>query len=204
MDIEREPTIKPFTQNIRNRVLSGLLVIIPLVITIFIVKLIFNFLASILKPFVYLIFGHLPEWIIAVISIAVLLAFLYFLGVIVSHVVGRRFVVYCEQVILQVPLIKTVYHASKQVLGSLSMSSRKAFKSVVLIEYPRVGTKTLAFVTGCTRITNDQELVNVFIPTTPNPTSGFVVLIPKEHIIETHLSLEQAMRFIMSAGNFSP
>ena len=204
MKSQKKSVMKTAVQNMRNRIFSGILVIIPLVITIFIVKIIFNFLAGILKPLVFLVFGHLPEWIIATISVTILFVLLYFLGVIISHVIGMRFIAYCEEVILQIPLVKTVYHASKQVLGSLSMSSRKAFQSVVVIEYPRVGTKTLAFVTGTTRISNQQELVNVFIPTTPNPTSGFVIMLPKEEIFETNLSLEKAMQFVMSAGILAP
>ena len=195
---------KSLVHTIRNRIVSGLFAAIPLLVTIFVLKTIFYFLAGILRPLLVPFLGHLPNWVITLISIFMLLVILYCLGGVVSNVFGRRIINKIESLFLRLPLVKPIYHASKQIFESFSFSTQKTFKAVVLIEYPRKGIHSLGFITSLTETPGRSSLVNVFIPTTPNPTSGFTIIVPRSEVIELDLHLEGAMKYVMSAGIISP
>ena len=190
--------------NIRNRIISGIIVIIPLGITVLFLKIIFNFLARNLNPLLKLVFDELPDSILVIISLIVLLIILYTLGVIATHVAGRQLISYGEKVLMYIPLVKSIYTTSKQLMQTFASTNRQAFKSVVVIEYPRPGLKSIAFVTGTIRSSTGHEYSKVFIPTSPNPTSGFLIFVPTSDIQETGLSLEDGMKAVVSGGILTP
>jgi len=161
-----------FRHNVKNRMVSGLLIIFPLGITLFILQFLLRAMAGLLQPMMDRIFTKLPDPLVMLISIALFLLVTYFIGVLATLVLGRRLIALAEAIIVKIPLVKTIYSSSKQVLQTLSLADQKTFKAVVFIEFPGPGMRSLGFVTG--RIVDEQgvDCYKVFVPTTPNPTSG--------------------------------
>jgi uncharacterized membrane protein len=130
-------------------------------------------------------------------------------GVLVRHLFGHEVVRLWERVLQRVPVARTIYGGVKQLIEAVFQSGETSFNRVVLIEYPRNGLWALAFTTGTARgvvqwAVPDKELVNVFVPTTPNPTSGFYLLVAQDEITELDISVEDAFKLIMSAGLVTP
>ena len=204
MALRKQSLTSSIKTNIRNRIISGIIAIIPVVVTIFFLRIVFNFLANNVIPFLKLVFNQLPDSVLAVISLIVLLIILYGVGVIATHVAGRQLIAYGEKVLMYIPLVKTIYTTSKQLMETFASTNRHAFKSVVFVEYPRPGLKSIAFVTGTLTSSTGCEYSKVFIPTSPNPTSGFLSFVPTSETQETGLSLEDGMKAVVSAGILTP
>jgi len=111
---------------------------------------------------------------------------------------------YGESWLERVPLAREIYYVFRQILDSLMMSQKGGFKEVVLVEFPRPGMTTVAFVTNTVRDSKGQELLNIYVPTAPNPTSGFFQMVPPESVIHTKMSVEDATKMVVSAGMVSP
>ncbi|NIW86596.1 MAG: DUF502 domain-containing protein [Gammaproteobacteria bacterium] len=191
----------------RKYLIAGLLVWLPLGITLLVVKLLVDFMDRILlllppgwRPDALLGF-HIP-------GLGFLLAFLIVLvtGIVVANLVGRKLVGLWEAVLARIPLVRTIYSAVKQVAETLLAPGGRSFRKVLLVEYPRKGMWSLAFETSGATLgevqakTGREEVVSVFVPTTPNPTSGYVVMLPRREIIELDMSVDEGMRFIISMG----
>lgn len=191
-------------RHIRNRFVSGILVLVPVAITIFVLRLVFaslsGFLMPVLKPFV----GDLPEGAVYLLAVASTLLLIYAMGALTAFMVGRRMLNLAEQIILQVPLVKTIYSASKQVVSTFSSSNRETFKETVIVEFPRTGSHAVGFITGTILDPSGAPLYRVFVPTTPNPTSGFLVLLPPDQVMHTDMSVEDGVKMIVSGGVLAP
>ncbi|MGQ9533021.1 MAG: DUF502 domain-containing protein [Desulfotomaculales bacterium] len=188
-------------KKLRNYFLAGLAVILPITVTLYLLKLVLGFVdglaGSVLALFTK---RHIPG--VGLIStVLVLLG----VGVVATNVVGRRLVALWEGLLLRIPLVNTVYRTSKQVVDALWYRER-AFRRVVLVEYPRRGMWAVGFVTGETvREGNDAEKwLNVFVPTTPNPTSGFLLLLPPSEVVALDLPVEEGIKMVVSGGIISP
>ncbi len=140
----------------------------------------------------------------SVCSIVVLLVLLYLVGAIGQFVVGKRLIKAGETLLMRIPLVRTVYTATKQVAQAVSLPDRAALKSVVLVEFPRPGFKAVGFLTGYIEDSAGKKFCKIMIPTTPNPTTGFFELVPAEDIIETTLTTEEAFKLIISGGIVAP
>lgn len=204
MTLRKQTLMSTIKTNIRNRIISGIIVIIPVGVTLFFLRILYNFLSSNVIPFLKLVFHQLPDSILAVISLVVLLLILYGVGLIATHVVGRQVISYGEKILMYIPLVKSIYTTSKQLMETFASTNGQAFKSVVFVEYPRPGLKSLAFVTGTLTTSTGYEYSKVFIPTSPNPTSGFLIFVLTSEIQETGLSLEDGMKAVVSAGILTP
>ncbi len=130
--------------------------------------------------------------------------FLYLVGLVTAFVVGRRLLTLGESIILRIPLIKSVYSLSKQVVDVFATSKSNAFRSVVVVEFPRPGLKAIGFVTGMMKDVDGKELTKVFVPTAPNPTTGFLELVPTEQVQATDMKVEDAFTMLVSGGVISP
>lgn len=198
--------------NFKKRLVAGLLVVFPIFITFFVVKFLFSLIGGILSPLVkraFVFFGFSPSGTIdefIVTSIAFILTFvaLYFIGVIATNFFGKLILSYFEAVLHKTPIIKNIYTSSKKMIEIISLPSREAFKRVVIVEYPRVGMKAFAFVTGHIKVKDGTQLTSIFLPTTPNPTSGFLIYLSDEEIVETDLTIEEGMKLIVSGGILVP
>jgi uncharacterized membrane protein len=203
--------------NIRNRLISGIFVIVPFAVTIVIIRWLFLMLANIIRPIVakvldYLLQIHLiqqwPEdyvkFAVSMATILSLLLVLYLIGAIAKFVAGRRLLAIGENLVLKIPLASTIYSATKQVTTAISIQDNKSFTSVVLVEFPRKGVYAFGFLTGTIKDSAGNTYCKVFIPTTPNPTTGFFEMIPIDEVLQTEMTIEEAFKTIISGGIVSP
>jgi uncharacterized membrane protein len=186
---------------LRNNFIAGIVVLIPIGITLYLTLFIIKFSGKIIpkgiNPNNYLPFD-IPglEILIAIIIIT-------FFGWLSLSFLGKKFFELFNNVLKKIPILRTIYSAIGQMTESFTKSDSSQ-KSVVLLEYPRAGTWAVAFATkeneGIIEKKIGKELINVFVPTTPNPTSGFLLMVPKKDLIYLDISFEQASKFIVSAG----
>lgn len=188
----------------RNRLISGLFVLVPVWVTYVVVKAAFNAMASVLQPLVSLLPWELPTWVELVVSIVAFVLLVLLVGIVAGRVVGQRILRHGESLILRIPVIKTIYSAAKQVVDAVSLPNHKTFKSVVVVEYPMPGIKTVGFLTGITTDDQGAKWGRVFIPMSPLPTSGFLHLVPVGKIRVTAMSVEEAFKMLISGGFIAP
>ena len=204
----KAPTRRPgFLGRLRSWFLTGLLVTAPVLLTVYItwaaIELIDGQVASILPGFNQLVFANIPGagLIIGLILITVI-------GAVAAGFLGRWLIGLGEAILNRMPVVRTIYGASKQILETVISAQSDAFRDAVLVEYPRRGLWVIGFVTGGTRgevaERMDEDMVNVFIPTTPNPTSGFLLFCPREEVIFLDMSVEDAVKLVVSGGIVHP
>lgn len=147
---------------------------------------------------------HIPG-----IGVVITLLIILLTGVVVANFIGRRLLLWGDKMISHIPLVRTIYASVKQVSNTLFTPGGQSFRKVLLVEYPRVGMWSIAFQTGdgtpeVTQLQQGEPMVSLFIPTTPNPTSGFLMLVPRKDVIELEMSVDQALKFIISLGVMQP
>jgi uncharacterized membrane protein len=177
---------------------------VPILVTVVVVRWTFSFTSGILLPLFGPALDHWPVASRAALSLAVLVGGLYLLGELATHVVGRRLLGLGEAVLLRVPFVKVVYRASKQVVDAFQGPGKKAFKSVVFLPFPHPGMRAVGFVTSTVTRSDGSLWSTVFVPTTPNPTTGFLQVVPKEDLVETDYTVEEGVKMIMSLGALVP
>ncbi len=194
---------------IRRWLFAGLMVLVPLGITLFVV----DFLVRLVDKSLLLIPPALrPEALLGFsvpgIGIVLILLLVLAVGFLADNFIGARVVRWAESMLGRVPLVRSVYSGSKQLADMVLGEGGTSFRQVILVEYPRKGLWTIAFITGGplweAREKTGRELATVFVPTTPNPTSGFIILVPREDIVTLDMSVEHAMRMIISLGVATP
>ncbi len=187
----------------RTIIVAGLLVWIPLGATIFVLRLLIG------------LFGNMDSWLsdrlgLPVAGIGILLALLVLLGtgLIAANYFGRRIVSFWESLLERIPLVRNIYSAVKRFAEIVLADSSQSFSKVLLIEYPRKGLYSLSFQTsqnlGEIQGKIGEDLVCVFVPTTPNPTSGLILMVPKQDVIELDMSVEDALKMVISLGVVVP
>ena len=186
--------------------LTGLMVIVPTVVTLWVLFAVLEFIDGF---FAGLPEAYRPRTYIPIPGISVIFTVALILGVGFStrHYFGRKLVEYSDRVMGSIPIFRGIYKALKQAIETVITSQGQQFRRVVLIEYPRRGIYTLAFVTSTVRGELKQkagECMYVFVPTTPNPTSGFLLMIPKNDVTSLSLTVEEAFKIIMSGGIVNP
>lgn len=216
MEGKADPLFNRVKKNIRRCIISGIAVIVPVAITIAILKWIFNWLAGFLSPVAERIimpflwqklkyeFTSYSSIIVSIVAIFLLLFLLYLTGGIARLIVGRKLIALGESILLKIPIVKSIYQASKQVVQAFSMPERAAFKEVVIVEFPRPGMYAFGFLTGKMEDRSGRSLYKVFIPTSPNPTTGFLELMEKGAIQFTDISVDEAFKMLISGGILSP
>jgi uncharacterized membrane protein len=201
-------------QNLKNDLIAGLLVVIPLATTIWltitIAKWVIDFLTRIpkqLNPFDDLD-PLLTNFLNFAVGLAVPLMCILIIGLMARNIVGRWLLDFGEQFLQAIPLAGSVYKTLKQILETLLKDSKTKFRRVVMVEYPRQGVWTLGFVTGqvseAIQSHISQEMVSIFIPTTPNPTSGWYAIVPEKDVVDLSISIEDAFKVLISGGIVSP
>lgn len=195
---------------LRTYFLTGVIVTAPISITIFLLWEFLTFLDTRVggliperyNPETYLPFS-LPG-----LGLLVILAFLTLVGMLAAGLAGRTLVRLGERLLSRMPVVRSVYGALKQIFETVLAQKSKSFREVVLIEYPRRGIGAIGFVTGPTggevQARAGEELVNVFLPTTPNPTSGFLLFVPKKDLVHLDMTIEQGIKMVISGGIVSP
>jgi len=196
-------------KGIKSFFLAGIITILPLGLTIFVIIFLVNLLGNIAGRVLKYVptLSTFPPYTITIIGFFILIVIIFFIGMITSSVIGRWFLRLTDRFFSRLPFIRSVYSSARQLTDALFID-RSAFKEVILIEYPRKSLFTLAFVTNETKWKvnkgGEKDCVNVFIPTSPNPTSGYYLIIPKEDIMHTKLSVEEGFKIIVSGGIVLP
>jgi uncharacterized membrane protein len=188
----------------RRRMASGLVVLIPLVVTVYVLKALFGVTAGILLPIINPAVDHWPPLARTGLSLGILFVVVYGLGELAAHLLGRRALALAETVLLRVPLVRVIYGASKQVVSAFERRDSSAFKSVVFIEFPRPGLQSLGFVTSSYEKPDGSKWKTVFVPTTPNPTTGFLQVVKSEELVSTDFTIEEAFKMVISLGAVVP
>ena len=202
MKKEGESPYQWLLKNLRKNFLAGILVIVPISIVILILVWFFVNIDDILQPVIKGIFGREITGLGFVVS----LVLIYLVGLLTSNFVGRSLISFGESILARVPLLRQVYTGSKQVVASLSGAglNKAAFRDVVLVEFPRQGMRTVAFVTNELKDKSGQKLLTIFIPTAPIPTSGYLQIVTEDKVTRTNLSVDEAITMIISSGMVSP
>ncbi|OQA91324.1 MAG: hypothetical protein BWY26_01030 [Elusimicrobia bacterium ADurb.Bin231] len=191
---------------------TGLAVILPFFLTIYIIWVIFKMVGRFFVPFFTefferFVYTDMPAAVITLVSAVITLFVIWLVGVLASNIIGRKFVGWAETLLLKIPMARGIYDALRK-LTKVFFSNKASFKRVVLIEWPRKGVYSIAFLTssamGEAQEKTKEEVVNVFLPSTPNPTTGFFVLVPKDDIIPLEMSVDDAVKMIISGGIVVP
>ena len=196
---------KSLPLRLRNYFFTGIVVLVPIGFTLYLSKFLLNFSTKLvpsgLNPNTYL-----PYSIIGI-EIILAIIFITIIGGLSLSFLGKKFLQLIDDLFRRIPILRTIYSAIGQMTDSFTNQDGNK-KSVVLVEYPRKGTWAVGFATkentGEITIKTNRKLVNVFVPTTPNPTSGFLLMFPKEDLIYLDMTFEEASKFIVSAGTSNP
>jgi uncharacterized membrane protein len=189
---------------LRTYLIAGLLVVLPAGVTVYVLIWMFRFLDNLLGPAVRYVLGAQVPGLGLVAGIALILA----AGALASNMVGRRVMEGFDWLMMRIPFARTIYAATKQLSDSFLQNNRTAFREAVLVEWPREGVYTVGFVTGETRgeaqAKTTERVINVFVVTTPNPTTGFLCLVPESQITPLEMSVEDALKLVVTAGIITP
>lgn len=203
-------------ERFRRNVLAGILAVIPIFLTIWIAIFVFDILVAMGTPLV----GTLANWVRAfspdlaelilnptfqaILAVLIVVFLLYWLGALTKAVIGRRLLAAVDYVMAQIPLVQAIYGAARRLIESFQQAPREQ-QRVVLIEFPSAEMKTVGLVTSLFRASDTgQELAAVYVPTTPNPTSGYLEVVPVEKLVWLDWTTNEAMQFIMSGGTVAP
>ncbi len=182
-------------QIIKRRIFAGLIALMPIMATYWIIKLLFEFLDRLAQPLLAVIGIQIPG-----LGIILTILFIFIIGLFVTNVLGRTVLKWSEIIVARVPIVSTIYNSIKQITGAFSGSTAKSFQRVILIEYPRRNLWTMAFVTNESKNKKGDIFYHLFVPTTPNPTSGVFIIVPKKDAIHPNISVESGLRTIVSGG----
>lgn len=194
---------------IRRALIGGLLVWLPILATLFVLKFIIGLMDNSLSllPLKYhpeQLFGfHIPG-----VGVVLAILILFFTGLFVGNFIGEKFMELWEYILNRIPLVRSVYSAVKQVLETVLVPSSQSFRQVLLVRFPHQNSWTIAFLVGQGLIEanelTQEDLLTVFVPTTPNPTGGYVIFVPRKDAIELSMSVDEALKFVISLGVVLP
>ena len=193
-------------KHLRSKILAGVLVLLPLGITFLILNFVFNTLHHILDPFMPKVAIHLFNREITLPGLGIIGFFvlLYLLGMIATNVMGRKLVHWGDRLFNTIPVVKNIYTASKQLTDAFSATQRGSFRQAVFVEFPQEGNYVIGFVTNELNNLNHQTKVAVFVPTAFVPPQGFLLFLAKEKLFPSQLTIEEAIKTIMSVGIVTP
>jgi uncharacterized membrane protein len=197
---------------IRKYLLAGLFTLLPMVVTLWILKGIFTALVGIFRGPLTLLAHQMrvpdpPAWALALFSSLAIGLLLLIVGALVGNFIGRQLLAWLDELMMHIPVVKTIYGATRQLMGAIQSGQGGSFKEVVLVEWPHPGSYTLGFVASrdCSwAVPGGQSMIAVYVPTSPNPTSGYVVMIEASKVRSVELSADQALTWAVSGGVVVP
>ncbi|MFW6102348.1 MAG: DUF502 domain-containing protein [Chloroflexota bacterium] len=190
---------KQVGKKLRTQFITGILVVVPIGAAILILRWLFITFDNILQPVAKSLLGYT----IPGLGLVIMIVLIYLAGVVATNVIGRRLISYGESLLARVPLFRYLYTGIKQILQSLATPREGGFLEVVLVEFPKKGMRAIGFVTSESRVESGEKLLSVFIPTSPNPTSGYLEIVRENDIIKTKISVDDALKMVLSAGKVS-
>lgn len=194
-------------QRLRRTIMAGLTIIAPLWVTGWVLKTLFNWADGFSAPLIHRMTASLgyPEFHLPGLGFVLTFVILWVVGAFAANVVGRSLLQYAREALEGLPLVRTIYAPVQQLMETLTSPGKAGFEKVVLVEYPRTGLWTLGFLAG--DVPREAEAVpahSIFVPTAPNPTTGFMLIVPPEQLRPTELGVEEALKMIVSAGVVVP
>ncbi|NQU68765.1 MAG: DUF502 domain-containing protein [Candidatus Marinimicrobia bacterium] len=189
-------------KGIKQTVFAGILAVLPFALTVLILLWLFRFFAKPGARILEYIFvkQEIPKYVPELLGFILTFLFIYILGLIVRNVLGKRLITKMENAISRIPVVNSIFNTIKQITSTISEPREQAFQKVVLVEYPRIGIWTIMMVTGSSQNKSGKEFYQLFVPTTPNPTSGYMLIVPKSDVVETNLTIEDGLKAIISGG----
>jgi uncharacterized membrane protein len=195
---------------LRKNILAGILVVAPVALTLYVVVMLLRWIDALVGALLperyqqqFDLFYHIPGM-----GLVIALIFLVLIGAIARSVLGQMLVKMGESMLSRIPIMRGLYGAFKQIFHTMLTNTSEAFRKVVLVEFPRRDAWTLGFVTGTTMGEAEEKLnkptVNVFVPTTPNPTSGFLLIVPQSDLLMLDMTVEQGIKMVVSGGIITP
>ncbi len=195
--------------NMKKYFITGLLVLVPLFVTIWVLSFLIHTMdqSLLLLPEAWQpkrLFGfHVPG-----LGVLLTLGIIFGAGLVATNIFGQHLIEMWESLLARVPVVKSIYSSVKQVSDTLFSNSGNAFRKAVLVQYPRDGSWTIAFITGVPGGDVKEHLfgdyISIYVPTTPNPTSGFFLMMPREDVIDLDMSVDEALKYIISMGTVTP
>ena len=199
-----------FGQRMRAYFFAGILVIAPISITFYLAWLFIGFVDSKVTPLIPVKYNpetYLP-FALPGLGLVILVLALMLVGALMAGFMGRLWTRLSERMLSRMPVIRSIYSALKQIFETVLADHSAAFREAVLVEYPRRGIWAIAFITGRTegevQNVTEEECTNIFLPTTPNPTSGFLLFVPKKDLIPLSMTVEEAIKMVISGGIITP
>ena len=187
------------TQNFRSKLFAGLATLLPLYFTFIVVKFLFISLEETSGPLLKKLGFNIPG-----LGIILTIILIYILGLLVTNFLGKKIFNLGEKVVKKVPVVNIIYSTLKQITDTFTKGSKDTFKGAIYIQYPRRGLWTMAFISGESISKQGIAYYHVFVPTTPNPTSGFFLLVPQSDSVKTGMSVEEGLKTIISGGLLAP
>ena len=187
------------TQNFRSKLFAGVETLLPLYLTFFVIKFLFVTLEEMSDPILKRFNLDIPG-----LGIILTVLLIYILGFLVTNFLGRKIFNLGERIVKKVPIVNMIYTTLKQITDTFTKGSTDAFEGAVYIQYPRQGLWTMAFISGESKTKDGVPYYHLFVPTTPNPTSGFFLMIPQADTVATGMSVEDGLKTIISGGLLAP
>ncbi len=197
------------TQKIKKIFIAGILALLPIVVTVYLLYFLYNLVVSKASPIVKKIAHqynyNFSEYIFQIGTFILILLIIFIIGIFTRMYLGKLFIKMLDNIMIHIPIARSIYNATKQVIDSFGNTSGSSFSKVVLIEFPRRDMWMIAFLVRDSlsvmqEASTKEESVNVFIPTAPNPTSGFIAIVPKKDIREIDITVEEGIKFVLSIG----
>ncbi len=197
---EKNVTHESWGKKLRAQFIAGLLIVVPVGASVLILVWVFTVIDNILQPIISTIFGHN----IAGVGFGVTIVVIYLAGVIARNVIGRRIFNFGHSLISRVPIFRQLYIGIRQILESFAAPDKTGFMQVVLVNFPKDGLWSLGFVTNEFKDASGEKILSILIPTAPNFTTGFLEIVKEKDIIRTKLSVDEALKMVVSAGRMTP
>ena len=191
------------TRHVRRRVVAGLLAFLPILVTYFVFRFFYDIIDSLLDPFIRRAgIPHGPGIdVMDIVEIIIILVILYIVGLLIGWAVTKLFIDRLHDAMGRIPIIGPVYHTTRQGIDFLSNTQQQSYRGVVLLEFPRLGVLSIGLITSnLGELNGTEEYLSIYVPTTPVPSSGYLVIVPASKVTPTDISVEEAMRMIISGG----
>jgi uncharacterized membrane protein len=194
-------------KNLRHYFITGIATLFPLSVTVFVFWLIITRLGNLFRPLLagHVLLQHLPSWVATFLGFLLFLIIVLLVGAVASGILGRVVLGWFDRLLQQVPFVKTIYGSARQLTNAVFVE-RNSLRRTVLAEYPRQGMWAVGFLTSDepTALPDGRKALFVFFPTTPNPTSGWLALIPETDVRDTNMSIEDGLKLVVSGGVIRP
>jgi len=199
MEHIKKTSRKQVGKKLRAQFITGIVIVVPIGAAILILRWLFLNIDNILQPVAESLLGRT----IPGLGFGILVLLIYLTGLVATSLIGNRLIRYGESLLARVPLFRYLYTGIRQILQSFATPREGGFLQVVLVEFPKKGMRAIGFVTSESQVESGEKLLSVFIPTSPNPTSGYLEIVRESDVIRTDISVDDALKMVLSAGKVS-